>query len=321
MGHWMHTHLSFLAMLATLCSVTGSKADTIEGRVLDIPLPYPDGSIRFHVLPDGRAVRPGNQAGTTETATRGSVQFTDRFDAGRDPRWLDVVGRTEASGGTLRSVSDGSVTIVNGLVDARAKVRVRALTQHQFGIVLRYENNDNYVLAFFEPVQKIIAVHERRNGNFGPHVTSARVEGVAAGPVTLETEIAGPDLKLVFRDSRGATWRAACRLGTLVHPGAVGIYCDQASAKGAQQFDDFEVQTSRTQETAFDPAKSGFVALPVGSPGRPLVLFQETFDGRHPDSFSAVVGAAAEVDGMLQFAVRRWWPSPKACSRGIARSA
>ncbi len=201
---------------------------------------------------------------------------------------------------TLRSVSDGSVTIVNGLVDARAKVRVRALMQHQFGIVLRYENNDNYVLAFFEPVQKIIAVHERRNGNFGPHVTSARVEGLAAGPFTLETEIAGPDLELVLRDRQGAAWRAACRLGTLVQPGAVGIYCDQASAKGAQQYDDFEAQTSQAQETAFDPAKSGFVALPVGSPDRPLVLFQETFDGRNPDSLSAVVGAAAEVDGALQ---------------------
>lgn len=109
MSHWMHMHLSFLAILATLCSVTGSQADTLEGRVLDIPLPYPDGSIRFHVLPDGRAV------------------------------------------------------------------------------------------------------------------TSARVEGLAAGPVTLETEIAGPDLKMVFRDNQGATWRAACRLGTLVQPGAVGI--------------------------------------------------------------------------------------------------
>ena len=98
MGHWMHTHLSFLAMLATLCSVTGSKADTIEGRVLDIPLPYPDGSIRFHVLPDGRAVRSANQAGTTETATRGSVQFTDRFDAGATlVGWMSWGGRRQAA--------------------------------------------------------------------------------------------------------------------------------------------------------------------------------------------------------------------------------
>ena len=70
--------------------------------------------------------------------------------------------------------------------------------------------------------------------------------------------------------------------------------------QGGTAVDDFEAQTSLAQETAFDPAKSGFVALPVGSPGRPLVLFQETFDGRNPDSLSAVVGAAAEVDGTLQ---------------------
>ena len=98
MSPWMHTHLSFFAILATLCSVTGSQADTIEGRVLDIPRPYPDGSIRFHVLPDGRVVRPGNQAGSAETATRRSVQFTDRFDAGRDPRgWMSWGGRRRAA--------------------------------------------------------------------------------------------------------------------------------------------------------------------------------------------------------------------------------
>ena len=106
---------------------------------------------------------------------------------------------------------------------------------------MRCADNDNYVLAFSEPVQRIIAVHERQNGNFGPHVTSARVEGLAPGPVVLETAIAGAELQVLLRDSQGGVWQTGCKLATLLRPGAVGVYCDQAAAS-AQEFDDFEVE-------------------------------------------------------------------------------
>ena len=291
----------FGLIFALLNGLPLSRADQVAGRVLDAPLPYPDGSIRFHVLPAGVVQREPDFKGGSAGGSRATTNaFTDHFDGPRDARWVDVEGQTEARDGVLRSVSDGGVTIVNGLVDERAKVRVRAEKQLQFGIVLRYENNDNYVLAFFEPTQKIIAVHERKNGSWGPHVTATKIEGVADGPVTLEAEIAGPDLKLVLRDSQGGTWQAACKLGTFLQPGAVGIYCDPASAKGAQEFDDFEAEGSLAQEAVFDPAKSGFVALPAGSPSRPLVLFQENFDSGKSGSMPAVIGGAQVVDGQLR---------------------
>jgi hypothetical protein len=71
------------------------------------------------------------------------------------------------------------------------------------GTITAQVDNDNYVLAFSEPVQRIIGVHERQNGNFGPHVTSARVEGLAPGPVVVETAIAGAELQVLLRDSQG----------------------------------------------------------------------------------------------------------------------
>jgi uncharacterized protein (DUF608 family) len=278
-----------------------AAAELVTGAVLDFPLPYPDGSIRFHILPPGRPERPARLSVSADTATQAkTVRFADRFEGPRDTRWVDVSGSTEVRDGALRSTSDGSVTILNGLVDQQAKVRLMARKQLQFGIVLRYENNDNYVLAFFEPTQKIIAVHERKNGSFGSHVTATKIEGLTAGPITLETEIAGADLKLVLSDSQGGTWKAACKLSTLVQPGSLGIYCDQAGSKGAQEFNEFEAEVSLVSETVLDPARSGFVALPVGSVTRPLVLFQENFDGQNPRALEAVVGATQEADGQLR---------------------
>ena len=202
----MTARIPLLAVSLTLFWAFHCSADTLEGKLLDVPRRYPDGSIRFHVLPDGRQTRAWEPVRISASAHEGSIRFSDRFQGGRDARWLDVAGRTEARDGTLHSVTEGSVSIINGLVDAQATVRVRAKHQLQFGIVMRYADNDNYVLAFFEPVQRIIAVHERRNGNFGPHVSSARVEGLAPGPVVLETAIAGIG---PWR------WPATCSCGTV----------------------------------------------------------------------------------------------------------
>ena len=101
--------------------------------MLDFPQPYPDGSIRFHVLPTGRTERPADLPGSADSATQAkNVRFADRFDGPRDTRWVDVSGSTEVRDGVLRSTSDGSVTILNGLVDQQAKVRVVARKQlHQ----------------------------------------------------------------------------------------------------------------------------------------------------------------------------------------------
>ena len=92
----MTARIPLLAVSFTLFWAFHCSADTLEGKLLDVPRRYPDGSIRFHVLPDGRQTRAWEPVRISASAHEGSIRFSDRFQGGRDARWLDVVGRTEA---------------------------------------------------------------------------------------------------------------------------------------------------------------------------------------------------------------------------------
>ena len=49
----MTAGIPLLAVSLTLLWAFHCSADTLEGKLLDVPRRYPDGSIRFHVLPEG----------------------------------------------------------------------------------------------------------------------------------------------------------------------------------------------------------------------------------------------------------------------------
>ena len=160
---------------------------TVEGRVLDLPVVFPDGSIRFHLAvgaPAGdRGIIPV-PAGGIRAAT---AIFEDNFSAGRKPQWRDVLGTTVAQGGRLAAGSPRNDVILPDLREQAVQVSVDAEAAAQMRIMVRYQDQRNFVVAFYTPGPKILGFHEAADGDLGPWlapVFTAALTGKAIGIVS-----------------------------------------------------------------------------------------------------------------------------------------
>ena len=148
--------------------------------------------------------------------------FSDTFETGKKAEWLDVWGGTTASGGVLSGNGGETLTVVSGLptrdvvVDADIKVGI------PFGIVMRYLDSGNFVLANYNPGQGMLYFHERLNGAWG-NTWSVVSPGAVSGVDGHMTATANGSTVTMTLSSGSGSATTSYTLTTLLGPGLVGV--------------------------------------------------------------------------------------------------
>lgn len=173
--------------------------------------------------------------------------FTDRFGgnavglevAGDASAWKDYGSRTQREGGRLVG-SKGMLTIAEKVNGKDLMVSVDAGSNAEAGIVLRFHDPDNYIVAFYSPHFKGLAIHDRRDGAWGEALGMIETPGI--GPdFRLTAAVSGEYAALVVTDGK-KTWRTPAVRVRNTTPGKAGLWFLQIGEK--QAFDNFEVSAT-----------------------------------------------------------------------------
>ncbi len=235
-----HTSCGVRFLLTLFLSVSGGTCllgdgpVVVSGPMLTIPESSPDGSLHFFLASGG----PSDAVGLAqETSQR---LFVDSFES-RDPRWQDAEGTTRVEGGHLIAADQRNVVVLNGSMERDVRVSVDASLDAEIGIVVHYQDPQNYALAFVTPAHHIVGYHEVVSGNFGPWIAPVPTGQLAGDDVRMTVEVRGSRMVTTVEDGEGHVLRTHCQLNRLVSAGAVGLYYDRSSAE-LQKFDNCQVE-------------------------------------------------------------------------------
>ncbi len=162
--------------------------------------------------------------------------FEDRFDGATDRSWSDAGAVTIRGGGKLVA-HKGTLAVLKQIDQADATASVEARSDAEAGIVLRYHDPDNYVVALYSPMLHAIYFHDRRDGQWGDQL--GRVEVRNAGPhITLTATVSGGYGIMELRDGdrRFVTQTASL---TNRSKGAAGLWMYQVGDQ--QEFSNFRL--------------------------------------------------------------------------------
>ncbi len=119
-------------------------------------------------------------------------------------------------------------------------VSADARSNAEAGIVLRFHDADNYLVAFYSPHFKGIAIHDRRAGAWGEALGKVETPGI--GPdIRLTAAVSGEYVALVATDGK-KTWRTPAVRVRNTTRGKAGLWFYQIGEQ--QAFDNFEVSES-----------------------------------------------------------------------------
>ncbi|MCX7429276.1 MAG: GH116 family glycosyl hydrolase [Planctomycetia bacterium] len=235
--------LTLAALVATLAAcgtaairLAAAQAEeppiVLTGRVLDVVEILPDGAARFHILPESA------QPAAAKLEEAAAILFEDSFDASRKPQWHDAAGTTKAESGKLSAGDDRNLVVVEGIKQADVRVSVTADATAQMGILLRYQDPKNFILAFYTPGAKILGFHEMLGGNLGPWIQPVSTAHLAGKTIRITAEAQGNRVAVTSTDEQGHIACSRARIANLVGAGSVGLYHD-ASVPAGQRFDNF----------------------------------------------------------------------------------
>ena len=164
-----------------------------------------------------------------------STFFEDNFDAGKNPAWHDYGALTTASAGRL-TAPHGTITPVTGTNEQNPMVKVDALKScGEAGIILRFVDPGNFLLAMYSPAHQAMWFHEVVGGNYGGTVNWMPVPSIGEN-LHLIASVDGP--YLVFSISDGtSTYLTTRTVTTVLWAGAVGLFHNN---NPSQRFDNFQ---------------------------------------------------------------------------------
>jgi hypothetical protein len=188
--------------------------------------------------------------------------FVDRFNdnaVGVDSKatasaWKDYGSPTQRKDGVLIGGKD-MVTIADNLSAKDLMATADATSRAEAGIILRFHDADNYIVALYSPILRSIFIHDRSNGAWGANLGQVGVPEI--GPnIKLTAAVTGEYAALVVSDGQ-KTWRTPAVVVQNKAAGKAGLWLYQP---GEQKFDNFEV--SATKFTPLEPlAANGQKAL------------------------------------------------------------
>ena len=184
-----------------------------------------------------------------------AILFADTFDknavgavkTGDASAWRDYGSATKRRDGQLLGAPN-MLTINEKLAGKDMMVSAGARSDAEAGLVLRFQDPDNYVVAFYSPQFKGVAIHDRRNGKWGEALGKVATPGI--GPnIQLTAAVSGDYAAFVISDGK-KTWRTPAVRIANSSSGKTGLWFYQIGKE--QAFENFEVS-----KTTFQPKRSG----------------------------------------------------------------
>lgn len=146
------------------------------------------------------------------------------------------------------SAPDNTLVIKNGagmsLRDARVSVRANSLSPA--GIVLRYQDRKNYLLALY--TGEAVCFKEMAGGKFGPAKATKQISKLQ-DVVTLSAELNGETARISVTDDL-KSFSTNATIESIPKEGFAGLFHE---GPGIQLFDDFELKDVSGKRVFFDP--------------------------------------------------------------------
>ncbi len=165
--------------------------------------------------------------------------FADRFDGADASAWKDYGTASQRKNGRLVG-GKGMATVLEKINDTDLMASADANSDAEAGIILRFHDADNYLVAIYTPWNKTICFLERKNGKYGDAI--GKVEVPAIGPrIHLTAAVCGMHAALVVTDGK-KSYRTPIVQVSNVTGGKTGLWLYQIGDR--QEYGNFEL--SRT---------------------------------------------------------------------------
>jgi hypothetical protein len=193
--------------------------------------------------------------------------FEDRFEGANSSAWKDYGTPSQRKEGHLVG-GKGMVTVLEKINDTNLMASADANRDAEAGIILRFHDADNYLVALYSPSLKAIFLHDRKAGKWGDPLGRMPVPEIAP-KIHLVAAACGDYAALVLTDGKRTYHTPIVKVGNTT-PGKAGLWLYQIGDR--QEFGNFEL--SRAQ---FAPGKHearGHSLRPgnLAARGLPLVL-------------------------------------------------
>jgi hypothetical protein len=168
----------------------------------------------------------------------------ESFDTVGPSRWRDHGTPTRRADGRLVG-GKGTATVLEAVAETDLMASVRARGDAEAGVILRFHDAGNYLVALYSPSLKSIFLHDRRDGEYGEPL--GKVDVPEIGPrIRLSAAATGAHAAMVLSDGQRTYATPVVGVSNLTR-GNAGVWLYQIGER--QEFDDFEVS-----RTGLDPA-------------------------------------------------------------------
>jgi len=134
------------------------------------------------------------------------------------------------------------LAIVRGTTEVNVEATAEVRSSAPSGLVLRYLDIDNYVVAMYSPSEKSLFLMERRNGHLGPKLGKTPIPGVGES-LKLSAEVRDNKAAASVSDSQRNYTTPIVDLENTGIGGVGLLYCGQGVDQG---FDSLRVRLSPT---------------------------------------------------------------------------
>jgi len=177
------------------------------------------------------------------------VILVDKFDGADASDWKDYGTPTRRQGGRLVG-GKGMVTIQEKISETNLMASVDARSDAEAGLILRFHDNDHYLVALYTPLLKAIYIHDRKNGEWGEPL--GRVAVPEIGPkIHLTAAACGEYAAMVLTDGK-KTYATPTVKVTNVTRGKTGLWLFQIGER--QEYGNFELSQTPFAPTKLDTA-------------------------------------------------------------------
>ena len=179
--------------------------------------------------------------GCVECPATGALILEDRFNAGRELTWIERGSPSKRHNGRLLMSGDSRLVLDN-VRETDLVVAVDARADAGAGLILRYQDDDNYVAAVYCASQRNIQIIERKNAVAGRPLGITATTALGAD-IRISAEVRNEMAAMSITDGQSTYATPIVRLGQ-VQVGSVGLmHCAEAAA---QSFANFELRRSPT---------------------------------------------------------------------------
>ena len=178
--------------------------------------------------------------------------FAETFEAADASAWKDYGTPSQRKGGLLVG-GKGLVTILEKISETNLMASVEANSDAEAGVILRFQDPDNYLVALYSPTMKAIYLHDRKNGAWGEQL--GRVDVPNSGMrIRLTAAACGSLAALVMTDGVKSYHTPVVEVGN-VASGKTGVWVYQIGER--QEFGKFELSRASFGQAAVEQTSEG----------------------------------------------------------------